>query len=361
MDFIMSNFNKVILSLPKIKCKNLGQNRENLVHYLVKGYSFSNNEAQILVVDAVRVNAMKSVIFNGKTSYRIVKTDNVSDAMVLFPDTKEKTPEDITTEYVVILDETDVITRKRDTATKTISNEQEVDDASALIGRRFNDLSDKVEKRLQNVEDQVIGIQLSNLSGNNVSGKAVTSASFLHADILKNRILELEKQLSEKNTIIDFLTKQLVANSHDISKSKCSHNIMERNRINKDENNDSLHEEKGIEDLSNKVVVIGDPMLNNINSRGLSKSKELDVLNFPGATSSDILTKIDDMLNKKSASLIVHFGTNDLTHNKNLLSNVKKIVNKTNKTSPSTVLTFSGIIFRKDEKNLEKTRADTNS
>ena len=88
-----------------------------------------------------------------------------------------------------------------------------------------------MEKRLQNIEDQIIGTQLSNLSGNNVSGKAVTSESFLHVDILKNRILELEKQLSEKNTITDFLTKQLVANSQDILKSKCSHNIIERNRI----------------------------------------------------------------------------------------------------------------------------------
>ena len=131
-------------------------------------------------------------------------------------------------------------------------------------------------------------MQLSNLSGNNVSVKAVTSESFLHVDNLKNRILELEKQLSEKNTIIDFLTKQLVANSHDISKSQCSHNIIDRNRINKDKNNDSLHEEKGIEDLSNKVVIIGDSMLNNINSRGLSISKEMDVLNIPGATSSDV-------------------------------------------------------------------------
>ena len=136
-------------------------------------------------------------------------------------------------------------------------------------------------------------MQLSNLSEINVSGKIVTSESFLYVDILKNRILELEKQLSEKNTIIDFLTKQLVANSHDISKSQCSHNIIDRNRINKDKNNDSLHEEKGIEDLSNKVVITGDSMLNN--SRGLSKSKEVDVLNFPGATSSDVLTKIDDV------------------------------------------------------------------
>ena len=61
-------------------------------------------------------------------------------------------------------------------------------------------------------------MQLSNLSGNNESGKAVRSESFLYVDILKNRILELEKQLSEKNTIIDFLNTQLVANSKDISK-----------------------------------------------------------------------------------------------------------------------------------------------
>ena len=85
----MSNFNKVI-SLQKIKSKNLGPNQENLVHYLVKDYSFSNDEADILIVDVVKVNAIKSVIFNGKTSYRIVKTNNVSDATVLFLTTKEK-------------------------------------------------------------------------------------------------------------------------------------------------------------------------------------------------------------------------------------------------------------------------------
>ena len=37
-----------------------------------------------------------------------MKTDNVSDATVLFPDTQEKTPEDITTEVTIILDETEV-------------------------------------------------------------------------------------------------------------------------------------------------------------------------------------------------------------------------------------------------------------
>ena len=88
------------------------------------------------------------------------------------------------------------------------------------------DLSDKVEKRLHNIENQIIGMQLSNLMRHNVIGKAVTSESFLYVDILKNRILEFEKQLSEKNTILDFLTTQLVANYQDISKINCSHNII---------------------------------------------------------------------------------------------------------------------------------------
>ena len=54
---------------------------------------------------------------------------------------------------------------------------------------------------------------------------------------------------------------------------------------------------KSIEDLLNETVAIDDSMLHSINSRGLSKSKEVDVLNFPGATSSGVLTKIDDVLN----------------------------------------------------------------
>ena len=128
----MSNFNKVILSLQKTKSKNLEQNQQNLVNDLVKDYSFSNDEAEILIVDAVKANAIKSVIFNRKTSHRILKTDNVIDAMVLFPDTQEETPEDINTEDAIILVETKVNISTRDIATSTIPNEQEVNDVSTL-------------------------------------------------------------------------------------------------------------------------------------------------------------------------------------------------------------------------------------
>ena len=60
-------------------------------------------------------------------------------------------------------------------------------------------------------------------------------------------------------------------------------------------------------------------MLNNTNNRGLSKTKKIDLLNFPGSTSTDILTKIVDVLDKKPESIIIHVGTNNLTNDVNLL------------------------------------------
>ena len=58
-----------------------------------------------------------------------MEADNVSDATLLFPDTQEETLEDITAEDTIILVETEVSILTRDTATNTIPNEQEVDDA----------------------------------------------------------------------------------------------------------------------------------------------------------------------------------------------------------------------------------------
>ena len=108
---------------------------------------------------------------------------------------------------------------------------------------------------------------------------------------------------------------------------------------------------KGNEDLLNKVVIIDDSMFSNINSPELSKSKKVDVLNFPGATSADVVTKIDDVLNKKPASLIVHVGRNDLTNDINLLSNVKKLLIKLTRHLPIQFWLFQILFFEKIKKN----------
>ena len=48
-----------------------------------------------------------------------------------------------------------------------------------------------------------------------------------------------------------------------------------------------------LEKLSNdgatkEILIIGDSMLNNVNSHGVSKSKKVEIIGFPGATSTDI-------------------------------------------------------------------------
>ena len=168
----------------------------------------------------------------------------------------------------------------------------------------------------------------------------------------------MEKQVEHKNAVIDFLSAQIISKPRD-SRSN-SRNNYDNDVLNKSKYKDPPLEQSNDQETKD-VIVVGDSMLNNINCRGLSKSKKVEVLNFSGATSADIADKIDDILEEKPKSVIVHVGTNDLTNDINLLNNVKKIVKKTKKKSPSTKLCFSDIIVRKDKKNLEKPRADTNS
>ena len=58
---------------------------------------------------------------------------------------------------------------------------------------------------------------------------------------------------------------------------------------------------KSSDDRTKNVIIIGDFMLNNVNSRGLSKSKNVEVLNFPGATGTD--NKMHNILGDKLQSL----------------------------------------------------------
>ena len=60
-------------------------------------------------------------------------------------------------------------------------------------------------------------------------------------------------------------------------------------------------------------------MLNNINSRGLSKFLKVEVLHYQETTSSNMVDKIGDALDDKPELLIVNLGTNNLTSDINIL------------------------------------------
>ena len=101
-------------------------------------------------------------------------------------------------------------------------------------------------------------------------------------------------------------------------------------------------------------------MVNDISEKGLSVNHKVKV-NFPGGTSEKILGKLDVKIKEKPDDLIVHVGTNDITSNVNLLTNVKKIFSKVSKELPSTSIAFSSIINRKNKTSIQETLTDTNA
>ena len=50
----------------------------------------------------------------------------------------------------------------------------------------------------------------------------------------------------------------------------------------------------------------------------------VEVLHYPGATSSDMVNNVDDILDDKSELLIVQVGTNNFTNDISALNNIKK-------------------------------------
>ena len=99
----------------------------------------------------------------------------------------------------------------------------------------------------------------------------------------------------------------------------------------------------------------GDSKVNGTSEKGLSINYKVKIVNFPGSTSEKILEKLDDIIKEKPEDLIFHAGTNDITNNVNLSTNVKKIFNNFSKESPLMSIEFLSIIF------IQKTLADTNT
>ena len=105
----------------------------------------------------------------------------------------------------------------------------------------------------------------------------------------------------------------------------------------------------------------GDSTVNGISEKGLSVNYKVKIVNFPGSTSEKILEKLDDIIKEKPEDLIFHAGTNDITNNVNLSTNVKKIFNNFSKESLPTSIEFSSIINRKSKTNIQKTLTNTNT
>ena len=119
------------------------------------------------------MNAIRSVLLNGKISYRIVKSDSFGDATILLSDTQVDIEQNDITANTIIDNETADNLSLREIATNTTADKHELDDITTFIGRKFNALSQVMEKRPHKLEDQIIGLQNLNLSVNVANNKHI--------------------------------------------------------------------------------------------------------------------------------------------------------------------------------------------
>ena len=100
-------------------------------------------------------NVIKSVIFNGKVSYRIVRADPVGDDKVLVPETQEI---DGINEHVstVFLEES--LTSQLGISTFPEHQKRDDDNFSTIIEDKLRSYFESIEERLIKIENHLTGI-----------------------------------------------------------------------------------------------------------------------------------------------------------------------------------------------------------
>ena len=201
---------------------------------------------------------------------------------------------------------------------------------------------------------------------------------------LKKRINELEQEVIKKNSIIDFIltnsiydskqkeqaqtgTYRQYVGSNDQSNKLRNNQVSSagenyKHRKNNNTKNLSSSERKAHNILeSKKVEIIGDSMLYGINEKGLCKGHKVKVRSYPGSTTEDICDYINPAIRRKPDVVIIHSGTNDLSHEIQTINKMKSVVKQVRNSIPNTKIVISGVIGRKDKKDLEVKVSDLNS
>ena len=198
----MSDTVDVVSCLKKIKTKNLGQNKDNLINYLSKDYGYSKESANRVIEKAVKENVIRIVLFDGKNSYKIV--ENGENTMIV-PETQ------LNDTQLNDADTTEAISEERNALTieETVVGtpvHMLNDEIIFTLEKTFETFSESIESRLLNIEEQIIDARDRRIEK---KGDDNSDNAFCF-NLLKNRISELERQIIEKDAVINFLSNQLV-------------------------------------------------------------------------------------------------------------------------------------------------------
>ena len=154
----------------------------------------------------------------------------------------------------------------------------------------------------------------------------------------EDRINSLERQLEEKQRIIEILLSWPNSNINKASHCNAASPMRKREDCNKKSKEPTIKELKNVnkenlkepsklpeskktkstskaprETQRKDVAIIGDSILNGLSEQGLRKRRNVKVRAHSGATSLHIKDHVGPILRRKPDCVLIHFGTNDLT------------------------------------------------
>ena len=153
--------------------------------------------------------------------------------------------------------------------------------------KNFKKFQDDIEKKFCSLEGAII-------ASKNASRESMDNSPGFVVNVLKDRISCLESELKSKDTIIEFLTKQLLSSSQKSQMEINNNNLEEtfssnKSIINNESSDESSFEKDKTKEQKKRVVITGDSMLSGIHEKGLSKNHTVKINNFSGGTSETVL------------------------------------------------------------------------
>ena len=105
--------------------------------------------------------------------------------------------------------------------------------------------------------------------------------------------------------------------------------------------------------VTNKVEIIGDSLLNDLIDDKLSRNNSIKTRKYSGCTTNDLKHHVMPTIDKRPKIIICHAGANDITNNVDTIYNYQVIINHVKKKTSYTKIAISSIITRKDHKDID--------
>ena len=102
------------------------------------------------------------------------------------------------------------------------------------------------------------------------------------------------------------------------------------------------------------VYLVGDSLLNGIHERGLTKKHNVKVKAHSGATTRDMINHVKPVLRRAPDTIILHCGTNNLTSNVYTIEQMEEIMKIAKQESNSTNIVLSSVVTRADQAGIKK-------